>query len=132
MIPIYVIPRLDKKAQDKLRDAFMENNSYWSCGFCNTVEDLKAAEYNFFNELTDIWVCEDGSCMEKWIEKYLKPGERPHKREIRWSTEVFVYYDQLTQEGQDEFAWGYNGNNEAFANSFRLSSVNPTRFIELL
>ena len=132
MIPIYVIPRLDEKAQDKLRDAFMENNSYWSCSFCNTVEDLKVAEYNFFNEMTDIWICEDGSCMEKWIKKYLKPGERPHKREIRWSTEVFVYYDQLTEEGQDEFAWGYDGNNEAFANSFRLSSVNPTRFIELL
>lgn len=132
MTPIYVIPRLDEKTQAKLRKTFVEDHAYWSCGFCNTVEDLEAAEYNYFKEMTEIWLCEDNDCMEKWIEKYLKPGERPHRREMRWSTDVFVYYDQLTEEGQDEFAWGYDGNNEAFANSFRMAHANPTRFIELL
>lgn len=133
MIPIYVIPKLDANRQKALREDYIENHGYWSCGFCNTQEELRQAEYNFFKDCTEAWVCaENADCMENWIKKYMKPGERPHKREMRWSTDVYVYYDQLNEEGQDEFAWGFDGNNELYANSFRMSRAEPTRFIELL
>ena len=95
--------------------------------------DLEAAEYNFFNDDSpNGWVCDDDRCFEKFVKDFLKPDERPHLREWRWTKEVCVYLDQLNDYGIDEFAWGFKDDNDGYINSFRTHHCQPTRFIELL
>ena len=132
MTPIYVIPRLSAEKQAEMREHYLQEKSYYSCSFCENEEDVRNAEFNFCRDNTDIWICEDPDCFEKWIKEFMKPGERPHRREMRWSSDVFVYYDQLTEDGQEEYAWGCDGDNQRYADSFRMSRAEPTRFINLL
>lgn len=131
---IFVIPRINPQMEEELRQDWLENNGYWGCGFASSKEDLKQAEYNFFNDdRPSGWICDSGSrCFEQFVENYLKPGERPHLREWRWTKEICVYLDQLNEDGVEQFAWGSDGDNEAYIKSFRHYNVQPTRFIELL
>lgn len=132
--PIFVIPRINPKFQENLRDQWLDSNSYWSCGFANTRAELAQAEYNFFkDENPNGWICADEKkCLEKWIEMHLKPGERPHLREWRWTKEICVYLDQLNEDGIYDLAYGFENDNEGYINSFRDYQCQPTRFIELL
>ena len=133
MRPIFVIPRLSAEMEESYRKDWVENGHYWSCGFAQTTADLAVAEYNFFNDDSpNGWICDSDRCFEKFIEEYLKPGERPHLREWRWSKEACVYLDQLNDDGIDEFAWGFKDDNDGYINSFRTHHCQPTRFIELL
>ena len=133
MSPIFVIPRIDPKMEADLRENWIDNNAYWGCGFANSRSELEQAEYNFFkDDSPNGWICEGKVCLEKFIEKYLKPGERPHLREWRWSKEVCVYLDQLNADGIYDLAYGYENDNEGYINSFRDYHCQPTRFIELL
>jgi hypothetical protein len=133
MRPIFVIPRLSAEMEESYRKDWIENGHYWSCGFAQTTADLKAAEYNFFNDDNpNGWVCDDDRCFEKFVKDFLKPDERPHLREWRWTKEVCVYLDQLNEDGIDTFAWGFKDDNDGYINSFRTHHCQPTRFIELL
>lgn len=133
MRPIFVIPRLSAEMEESYRKDWIKNGHYWSCGFAQTKTDLETAEYNFFNDDNpNGWICDDDRCFEKFIEKFLKPGERPHLREWRWTKETCVYLDQLNDDGIDEFAWGFKDDNDGYINSFRTHHCQPTRFIELL
>ena len=133
MSPIYVIPRIDPKMEADLRECWLNNNGYWGCSFANSYSELEQAEYNFFkDDNPNGWICEGKVCFEKFIEKYLKPGERPHLREWRWSKEICVYLDQLNADGIYDLAYGYENDNEGYINSFRDYHCQPTRFIELL
>lgn len=133
MRPIFVIPRLSAEMEESYRKEWIENGLYWSCGFAQTRADLETAEYNFFNDnKPGGWICDDDRCFEKFIEDFLKSGERPHLREWRWTKEICVYLDQLNDDGIDEFARGFKDDNESYINSFRDYHCQPTRFIELL
>lgn len=132
--PIFVIPRIDPKLQVSLRDDWLDSNGYWSCGFADSRADLEQAEYNFFkDDSPNGWICaEEKRCFEKWIEMHLKPGERPHLREWRWTKEICVYLDQLNEDGIYNLAYGFENDNEGYIKSFRDYQCQPTRFIELL
>ena len=133
MSPIFVIPRIDPKMEVDLREHWLNSNGYWGCGFANSRSELEQAEYNFFkDDSPNGWICEGKICLEKFIEKYLKPGERPHLREWRWSKEICVYLDQLNADGIYDLAYGFEDDNEGYINSFRDYHCQPTRFIELL
>ena len=134
MTPIHVIPRLTIGEQNELRKTWLDNNGYWCCGFANSEEDLNDAEFNFYHDhRPGTWICADEkTCLEKLVEMYLKPGERPHMREWRWTKEICVYLDQLNEDGINLMAWGYENDNEGYINSFGRHEISPTRFIELL
>lgn len=133
MSPIFVIPRIDPKMEVDLREHWLNSNGYWGCGFANSRSELEQAEYNFFkDDNPNGWICEGKICLEKFIEKYLKPDERPHLREWRWSKEICIYLDQLNEDGIYDLAYGYENDNEGYINSFRDYHCQPTRFIELL
>ncbi|MBQ8792897.1 MAG: hypothetical protein IJZ62_04790 [Clostridia bacterium] len=134
MSPIFVIPRIDPKFQENLRDHWLDSNGYWGCGFAHSRSELEQAEYNFFkDENPNGWICADEKkCLEKWVEMHLKPGERPHLREWRWTKEICVYLDQLNEDGVYDLAYGFENDNEGYINSFRDYQCQPTRFIELL
>ena len=133
MRPIFVIPRLSAEMEENYRKDWIENGHYWSCGFAQTAADLAAAEYNFFNDDNpNGWICDDDRCFEKFVEDFLKPGERPHLREWRWTKETCVYLDQLNDDGIDTFAWGFKDDNDGYINSFRTHHCQPTRLIDLI
>ena len=132
--PIFVIPRLTPQFEEDMRQNWLEQNHYWSCGFANTRAEIEQAEFNFFrDDSPNAWICaERKSCLNEWVEKHLKPGERPHLREWRWSKEICVYLDQLNADGIYDLAYGFENDNEGYINSFRDYHCQPTRFIELL
>lgn len=134
LAPIYVIPRIDATANEEMKKIWMESNGPWSCGFAKTEEDLENCEYNYFkDDAPNAWICcNDVRCREQFIKQYLKPGERPHMRDMRWNTEICVYLDQLNEDGVEELAWGYENDNEGYIGTFRNYHIQPTRFIELL
>ena len=135
MSPIFVIPRIDPKMEADLRKHWLAANHYWSCGFAvNSREEIEQAEFNFFrDDSPNAWICaERKSCLDEWVEKHLKPGERPHLREWRWSKEICVYLDQLNKDGIYDLAYGFEDDNEGYINSFRDYHCQPTRFIGLL
>ena len=132
--PIFVIPRLTPQFEEDMRQNWLDQNHYWSCGFANTRAEIEQAEFNFFrDDSPNAWICaERKSCLNEWVEKHLKPGERPHLREWRWSKEICVYLDQLNADGIYDLAYGFENDNEGYINSFRDYHCQPTRFIELL
>lgn len=132
--PIFVIPRLTPQFEEDMRQNWLNQNHYWSCGFANTRTEIEQAEFNFFrDDNPNAWICaERKSCLNEWVEKHLKPGERPHLREWRWSKEICVYLDQLNADGIYDLAYGFENDNEGYINSFRDYHCQPTRFIELL
>ena len=132
--PIFVIPRLTPQFEENMRQNWLDQNHYWSCGFANTRAEIEQAEFNFFrDDSPNAWICaERKSCLNEWIEKHLKPGERPHLREWRWSKEICVYLDQLNADGIYDLAYGFENDNEGYINSFCDYHCQPTRFIELL
>ena len=130
---IYVIPRLTPQFEDDIRQHWLIENPYGSYGFANSRSELEQAEYNFFKDNSpNGWICEDKMCLEKFVEKYLKPGERPHLREWRWDKEICVYLDQLNEDGICDLTDSFENDNESYINSFRDYHCQPTRFIELL
>ena len=132
--PIYVIPRLTPQFEEDMRQNWLNQNHYWSCGFANTRAEIEQAEFNFFHDDSpNAWICtERKGCLNEWVEMHLKPGERPHLREWRWSKEICVYLDQLNADGIYDLAYGFKNDNEGYINSFRDYHCQPTRFIELL
>ena len=132
--PIFVIPRLTSQFEEDMRQNWLDQNHYWSCGFANTRAEIEQAEFNFFrDDSPSAWICaERKSCLDEWVEKHLKPGERPHLREWRWSKEICVYLDQLNADGIYDLAYGFENDNEGYINSFRDYHCQPTRFIKLL
>lgn len=134
MSPIFVIPRIDPEMKANLREHWLlDHNNYWGCSFANSRSELEQAEYNFFkDDIPNGWICEDKTCLEKFIKKYLKPNERPHLREWHWSKNICVYLDQLNEDGIYDLAYGFENDNEGYINSFREYHCQPTRFIELL
>ncbi len=131
---VYVIPRLDAITNEQVKRIWLENNGPWGCSsFASTKEELENCEYNFFkDDAPNAWICNNKECREKFIEAYLKPGERPHLRNTRWNEEICVYLDQLNADGVEELAWGYENDNEGYIRTFRNYHIQPTKFIELL
>ena len=132
MMSIFIIPRLTIEEQKPLREEYIENH-YWSCSFASRREEFEQAEFNFFSEDADIWLCEcNEGCFEKWIAENMNPGCRPHRREMRWTSDICVYFDELTDEAKENYCWGYDNNPELYKTRFPLRRAEPTRFIELL
>ena len=77
-------------------------------------------------------MCNDDGCFENWIEKYLKPEERPHQRLNQWSeNSIYVYFDQLNEDGREEFAWGWH-DMKSFIYSMNNQNIIPTTPPELI
>ena len=133
LAPIYVIPRIDAITNEQMKRIWLETNGPWGCGFAQTKEDLEVCEYNYFkDDAPNAWICNDAKCREQFLKQYLKPGERPHLRHMRWNKEICIYLDQLNADGIEELAWGYENDNEGYIGTFRNYHIQPTRFIELL
>ena len=132
--PVFVIPRISEEKRIEMKNYWNMSNGPWGCGFIEDNKELEECEYNFFKEDSPAaWICSDEKrCLNRFVEDYLKPGERPHLRHLRWSKEICVYLDQLNEDGLEELAWGADGDNEAYIETFHDCHINPTRFIELL
>ena len=127
MTPIFVIPRLTAEDNAAAREKFKEHYPY---DYYYTSNWNDCDDFMYFNDNADIWVCNDTKCFERWVAKYMKAGCKPHMRSIRWSTHYYVYYDELTAEAQDEWVWGFNGDNELYKKKYEYRIAYPSKFVE--
>lgn len=128
MKSIFILPRLTPEQQEELK------RNYYSQQYVSyrpkLVEDSEIVYMN--HNAPNGYVCDNNKCFEAMIEKYLKPGERPHLRRVEYCDEVCIYLDQLNEEGVDMFAWGFKDNNEGYINTFQFYNRLSSRFIKLL
>lgn len=129
MRTIYIIPRVSAEMMEKLRIDYKAYHYYVSnLAFIND----KDTQFIYRKNHPQVWLCNDSGCFEDWIEKYLKPEERPHQRLNQWSeNSIYVYFDQLNEAGREEFAWGWH-DMESFMNSMNNQNIVPTTPPELI
>lgn len=129
MISMQIIPELTEEHVKTLRDHYMDINEVF-----RSLTDAQALEsdFNYRSDTPAIWICED--CVEEWIEKFLKPGERPHLREWEYRREEnCVYFNQLNEAGIIHYFFGSEiKTNEDYIESFYLYQSQPTKFKKLL
>ena len=126
MTPIYVIPRLTPQESMELEEKYKECHPYdWEYK-TNTPYD----DFTYYQSSADIWVCcDDEDCLEEWIKLNLIEGHKPHNRHIRWNTNLYVYFDELTPDAQDEYYGWAEHDTEAYKRSFEYRTAYPSRFI---
>jgi hypothetical protein len=129
MTTIYITPRITAEMMEKLRTDYKDCYFYASnLAFI----DHKDTQFIYRKNYPQAWLCDDDRCFENWIEKYLKPEERPHRRLNQWSEHSdYVYFDQLNEAGREEFAWEWH-DVESFMNSMRNQNIIPTTPPELI
>ena len=125
MVPVYVIPRLTETEQKDLIEAYKTNHPYdYECTLKEKYDD-----FNYFQERTDIWLCDHNDCFNAWIKENLKEGCKPHRRQMRWTTDWYVYFDELTEDAMDTYCWGYGNDPELYKTKFLLRHAYPSKFI---
>lgn len=124
--PIYVIPRLSATEQKALVERFKKEHPFsWQHEQLTGNED-----WNYYQSDSEIWVCsEDETCFNLWCENNLREGCKPHQREMRWNISWYIYYDELTPQAQEKYAYGFDGDPEAYKEIFWFNQAYPSRII---
>ena len=126
MTPVFVIPRIPSEMMKELEERYKEERPYdYSMTYTEKYDD-----FTYSQESTDIWVCDEDHLID-WAEQNLIEGATLHKRQLRWAINWYVYYDELTPQAQEEYCWGYDGDNEAYLRKFCYQIAYPSKFIEL-
>ena len=127
MIPIFVIPRLTAEELTELDKSYRDNHPG---DYHYNAKNGSYDEVMYWQENTEIWVCgSDEWCLQQWVKRNLIEGHSLHRREMRWRSDYYVYYDELTHDAQDAWCWGFDGDNEAYKRKFVYYPVYPSWFI---
>lgn len=120
MLRILIVPRFTEE-EHKLHLM----NYDFNYGLSGYQKDFKEVCYQRMpGYLDSIEICDNDDCIDRWVEKYLKPGERPHSRTFAWEYGNFVYYDQLNDDGKRMYCGGQMSE-ESFKKVFAQSGIVP-------
>ena len=117
MTGIFIIPKMKADSQDSLRE-YWETNRHWHRANEND-------EFILINVDPSLYVCE--RCLKEWVKTNMREGCYPHEREVCWDHRICVYYDDLTDAAREEYAWGYDGDPEAFRAEFSICRTAPSK-----
>ena len=131
--PIWVLPRLTAEKMEAVKTQYI--NCYGK-RYLSNKESSYPMEFNYFKDEDRCnficAICKDEDCLEDFIKDFMKPGERPHLREVDWNKGVCVYLDQLNKNGANKLARGFYNDNEGYINSFNECHITPSKFIHSL
>ena len=124
--PIYVIPRLTIEESADLMEKYKADHPYdWE-----HIKDTPFDDCMYYQTDSEIWICDHDSCFQRWVKDNLIEGHKPHLRQIRWNTNSYVYFDELTPEAQNDYFEWANNDPDAYKRSFQWNSVYPSKFVE--
>lgn len=127
MRPIFVIPRLTAEESAELMEKYKQDHPYdWEYA-----KDQEWDECMYYQAETPIWMCDANSdCLNNWVKENVIEGHKTHVRTMRWHTDLYIYFDELTTEAQNDFFEWADNDPDTYKRSFQWSSVYPSRFVE--
>ena len=128
MFEIYVIPRLNEEDNKRLKENYLKADLMPCIYGGVTLDNYDDMMYRLNHP--EIRLCANDDCLDNWSKSNLIEGHKPHYRKIGYSsTKCCVYYDELTEEAQDNYVYGYDNNPENFKESFSDRLAYPSKFM---
>ena len=127
MLEVYVIPRFNEEDNKRLRENYLKADLMPFIHGGVTLEHCDDMMYRL--NYPEIRLCANDDCLNNWSKNNLIEGHRPHYRKIGYSVKCYVYYDELTEDAQDTYVYGYGNDPERFKESFGNQIAYPSKFI---